>query len=154
MTGWRLGYAAGPKDIIGIMKKIQSQSTSNPCSITQAAGEAALRGDQTSIQEMVKEFKQRYEYIHAALNAIDGVEAATCSGAFYILPNMQGAIDKMENIEDDAELAVYLLDEAKVATVPGSAFGQPGFLRLSYALDMNSLKEAVKRIEAALTQAS
>ncbi len=147
MTGWRLGYAAGPKDILAVMKKIQSQSTSNPCSITQEAALAALTGDQSCVIKMVNEFKQRHDYITKALASIPGFELGSCDGAFYVLPHTQALIDQLPNVSDDIELADHLLTEAKVATVPGTAFDQPGYLRLSYALDQPSLEEAVTRIK-------
>jgi aspartate aminotransferase len=146
MTGWRIGYCGGPDWLIKAMKKVQSQSTSNPASISQAAAEAALNGDQGCIQEMLKAFKERHDFVVAELNKIDGVECLPSQGAFYSFPDMRGAIAQLDGINDDVELAEYLLNEAEVALVPGSAFGQPGYMRLSFATSMDNLSEALKRI--------
>ncbi|BES71799.1 pyridoxal phosphate-dependent aminotransferase [Marinobacter nanhaiticus D15-8W] len=150
MTGWRIGYAAGPAKIIGSMKKIQSQSTSNPASISQAAAQAALEGPQECVGEMVKAFKERHDYLVDALNKIQGVECLKGDGTFYAFPSFQGAIDARENIESDVELAEMLLKEAGVALVPGSAFGAPGHMRLSFATSMENLQNAIERLQKAL----
>ncbi len=146
MTGWRIGYAAGPQWLVKAMKKVQSQSTSNPASISQVAAEAALNGDQGCIREMLDAFKQRHDFVVEELNKIQGVTCVPSQGAFYSFPDMREAIDSLENINDDMELAEYLLNEAGVALVPGSAFGQPGYMRLSFATSMENLSEALKRI--------
>jgi len=146
MTGWRIGYCGGPGWLIKAMKKIQSQSTSNPTSISQVAAEAALNGDQECIQEMLKAFKERHDFVVEELNKIQGVECLPSQGAFYSFPDMRGAIHALEGINDDVELAEFLLNEAGVALVPGSAFGQPGYMRLSFATSMENLAEALKRI--------
>jgi aspartate aminotransferase len=146
MTGWRIGYAAGPVWLLKAMKKVQSQSTSNPTSISQVAAEAALNGDQGCITEMLSHFKARHDYVVAELNKIKGVNCLPSQGAFYSFPDMRGAIAALDGINDDLELADYLLNEAGVALVPGSAFGQPGYMRLSFATSMENLSEALKRI--------
>ena len=136
MTGWRIGYAAGPAKAIIAMKKIQSQSTSNPTSFAQAGAQAALEGPQTCVKEMTVAFKKRHDYVIKALNAIPGVDCAEADGTFYAFPNVQGVIDTLEGISNDVELAEHLLNKAGVALVPGSAFGLPGRVRLSFATSM------------------
>ncbi len=148
MTGWRIGYAAGPQALIGAMKKIQSQSTSNPCSIAQAAAEAALNGDQSCVANMVKEFKKRHDYIVNALNEIDGVECLAGDGTFYVFPDFSGLINKL-GLASDLELAEKLL-EAGVALVPGSAFGTSGCMRISFATSQGNLQGALKKLQTAL----
>jgi len=146
MTGWRIGYCGGPAELVKAMKKIQSQSTSNPCSIAQYAAQAALEGDQSFLSEMCGVFKQRHDYVHSTLNAMDGVECLPSDGTFYSFPSFQSVIERMAGIEDDVQLSQLLLEKAEVAVVPGSAFGSPGYLRLSYATDMASLEKALSRI--------
>jgi len=153
MTGWRIGYVAGPADLVSAMRKVQGQSTSCPGSISQAAATAALTGPQDCVEAMRQAFRQRYEYVHSALNAIPGVECPSCEGAFYAFPSFQGFIDRMDDIRDDADLATWLLEAAGVSTVPGSAFGAPGHLRISYAAGMEHLQEAIGRIRTALEAA-
>jgi aspartate aminotransferase len=150
MTGWRLGYLAGPEDLVRAMRKVQGQSTSCPSSISQAAAVAALNGPLDCINEMCEAFKQRYLYIREALNEIDGVDCPECDGAFYAFPSFQKIISRTDRFRDDVELATWLLDEAGVATVPGTAFGAPGHLRLSFASSMEQLEEAISRIKTAL----
>lgn len=145
MTGWRIGYAAGPADLIKGMKKIQSQSTSNPTSISQVAAQAALEGDQSRLAEMNTAFKQRHDFVLAELNKIDGVDCIASDGTFYIFPDFSRVMKKM-NIADDVTLASKILEEAEVALVPGSAFGSPGHMRISFATDMESLQKALERI--------
>ena len=149
MTGWRVGYAAGPEALIGAMKKIQSQSTSNPASVSQAASVAALDGDQGCIPPMLEQFKKRHDFVVDALNKIDGVECRPCEGTFYCFPNMQGAIDKLDGVSNDVELAGFLLEQG-VALVPGSAFGLEGYARISFATSMENLEKAMARIAEAL----
>ena len=153
MTGWRIGYLAGSADLVAAMRKGQGQSTSCPGSVSQAAATAALTGPQDCVETMRQEFRQRYEYVHSALNAIPGVECPDCEGAFYALPSFQGFIDRMGSIRDDIDLAAWLLETAGVSTVPGSAFGAPGHLRLSYAASTEHLQEAIGRIKAAVEAA-
>jgi aspartate aminotransferase len=152
MTGWRIGYAAGPADLIEMMTNIQSQSTSNPCSISQAAAEAALEGDQRTISIMVDAFKLRHDYIVEALNRIEGISCLPADGTFYVFPNAERIIDKMPGVADDVALAEYLIQHAKVALVPGSAFGAPGYLRLSFATSMPNLEESIARLTQAFEQ--
>ena len=147
MTGWRIGYSGGPVDIIKGMKKIQSQSTSNPTSIAQYAAQAALEGDQSFLKEMCAIFKQRHDYVYQALDAMDGVECPPSDGTFYSFPSFHAVIERMDGIEDDVQLAQLLLEKAEVALVPGSAFGLSGHLRLSFATDMDSLEKALTRIK-------
>lgn len=151
MTGWRIGYAAGPADVIKAMKKIQSQSTSNPTSISQYAAEEALNGDQDAVKDMVKHFKRRHDLLLEGLNAIEGIECINGDGTFYLFPNVQGAIDTIDGVSNDAELAKYLIDKAGVALVPGSAFGLEGYVRLSFATSDEILEEALSRLAKALS---
>ncbi len=151
MTGWRIGYLAGPEALITAMRKIQSQSTSNACSIAQAAAVGALHGDQHGVTLMRDEFQRRHNWLIQALNDIPGVTCQPCDGAFYAFPSFSEAIVSISGVSDDAELAEWLLEHAQVAVVPGSAFGAPGHLRLSFATSMEVLQEAVKRIRSALS---
>ena len=147
MTGWRIGYAAGPEALIKSMSKIQSQSTSNPSSISQAATEAALAGDQGFVENMRDEFERRHDFIAGALNEIDGIHCSPGDGTFYCFPNIEGLIEKTENVSDDVGFVEYLLNQKGVAVVPGTAFGSPGYMRISYATSMNTLKEAIARLK-------
>jgi aspartate aminotransferase len=151
MTGWRIGYAGGPAELIKAMKKVQSQSTSNPASISQAAAQTALEGDQSCIQPMIKAFRQRHDFVVDALNRIPGVVCLPADGTFYCFPHVQAVIDRLDSISNDIELAEYLLDKAGVALVPGSAFGAPGYVRISFATSMDILKDALTRLTDALT---
>jgi aspartate aminotransferase len=150
MTGWRIGYVTGPEAVIQSMKTIQSQSTSNPCSISQAAAQAALDGDQSAVAAMSAAYKERHDYIVSALGAIPGVECRPADGTFYAFPRVAGAIEAI-GLNTDVELAEQLINEADVACVPGSAFGAPGYMRLSYACSIETLKEAVSRMERVLS---
>ncbi len=150
MTGWRIGYAAGPADVMKAMSKIQSQSTSNPASISQAAAVAALNGDQSCVAEMVVAFKQRHDYVVEALNALPGVSCLPSDGTFYAFPDFSGVIAALDGVDNDIQLGEYLLEKAGVALVPGSAFGTPGHMRLSYATGMDTLKAAIERISKAI----
>jgi aspartate aminotransferase len=149
MTGWRIGYAGGPKSIIQAMKKIQSQSTSNASSISQAASVAALNGDQNCVAEMTRAFKDRHDYVVGALNEVPGFNCREGEGTFYAFPNVAEAVEAKGLADDDA-LAEVLLNEAEVALVPGSAFGAPGYLRLSFACSLDTLQEAIRRIRSVL----
>ncbi len=151
MTGFRIGYTAGPKAVIAAMKKVQSQTTSNPCSISQYAALAALTGDQTCVQVMAQEFKRRHDFFNTELNKIPGLTCLPCDGAFYCFVYIEQLLHE-DGIKTDLEFADYLLKEAQVATVPGSAFGTPGYLRLSFATDMASLQTAVARIQTAISR--
>lgn len=148
MTGWRLGYTVGPVEVIKAMSKLQSQSTSNPTSFVQYAAVEALALDDMVISEMRAVFKERRDLLVEGLNSIDGVTCALPEGAFYAFPDFNAYIG--ERFEDDLALAGYLLDEAKVALVPGSAFGAPGFMRLSYATSDALIEEGIARIKKAL----
>ena len=150
MTGWRIGYGAGPTDLIKAMKKVQSQSTSNPCSIAQVASQAALEGDQSFLRTMCNTFKERHDFVLKALNEMDGVDCLASDGTFYSFPSFHAIIDRMDGIENDVQLAKLILEKAEVAVVPGSAFGSDGHLRLSYATDMESLEKALSRIAAVI----
>jgi len=147
MTGWRIGYCGGPTNLVKGMKKIQSQSTSNPTSIAQYAAEAALNGDQSFLKDMCDVFKQRHDFVHKALNEMEGVDCPASDGTFYSFPSVHKVIERMNGIEDDVQLAQLLLEKAGVALVPGSAFGLSGHIRLSYATDMESLEKALARIK-------
>lgn len=151
MTGWRIGYAGGPEAIIKAMKKVQSQSTSNPSSISQVAAETALNGDQECISRMLNAFKKRHDYVVNALNEINGVTCLTGDGTFYAFPNAEKAIHKKAGISDDLQLAEHLINKGRVAVVPGTAFGAPGNFRVSFATSMENLEIAIDRIAAILS---
>jgi aspartate aminotransferase len=150
MTGWRIGYAGGPAPLIEAMKNIQSQSTSNPTSISQVAAQAALEGDQSCIALMCKAFKERHDFVVNELNTVPGVHCIGGQGTFYSFPNVEDMIDRLDGINTDVELAEYLINEVGVALVPGSAFGAPGYLRLSFATDLDTLREALRRLKNVL----
>jgi aspartate aminotransferase len=149
MTGWRIGYAAGPAEIINAMKTIQSQTTSNPASISQAAAEAALLGDQSCIRHMVDAYCKRHDAMLEQLKTIPLIRITPSQGTFYNLVDVQAILKKRENFTD-SDLSEHLLNEALVAVVPGSAFGAPGTLRLSFAVSDARLLEAVDRIKNSL----
>ncbi len=151
MTGWRIGYVGGPVSLVSAMKKIQSQSTSNPTSIAQVAAQAALEGDQSYITTSNKIFKERHDFVYDQLNKISGIECHASEGTFYVFPNFQGVIDRMENINNDIELAEHLLEQGEIAMVPGSAFGAPGYMRISFATSMENLQKAMERLEKTLS---
>ena len=145
MTGWRIGYAAGPEEVVKAMKKIQSQSTSNPSSISQAAALEAITGDQSFIRMMVEAFKRRHDFLVESLNVIDGIECPLSGGAFYSFPRVQGLIDRI-GLKNDVEFSTYCLEKLSLAVVPGSAFGAPGYVRLSFATSMDNIKLAVEKL--------
>jgi aspartate aminotransferase len=149
MTGWRIGYCGGPKSLIGAMKKIQSQSTSNPASISQAAATAALNGDQECVADMVTQFRERHDYVVEALNDLSGVECVPGDGTFYAFPRIEEAIAAY-GADDDTDFCSRLLDDTGVALVPGSAFGAPGYMRVSFATSMENLRNAMDRLKKAL----
>ena len=156
MTGWRIGYAAGPEAIIKAMEILQSQSTSNPTSISQVAAQAALEGPQECIQPMVKAFIERHAFVVDRFNQMPGLNCIKAGGAFYAFPDARAAIENLFkkgkiSAATDLALADYLLDEFGVAVVPGSAFGAEGYFRISFATSMESLKNALDRIERALS---
>ncbi|RII31291.1 MAG: aspartate aminotransferase [Geobacter sp.] len=153
MTGWRIGYACGPKELMAAMTKMQSQSTSNATSIAQKASVEALNGPQDAVAAMVVEFEKRRSYIVERLNAMPGVKCFKSTGAFYVFPNFSGVYGKSFNgkvISNSTDFAAYLLEEAKVALVPGVAFGADNYARLSYAISMENIKKGMDRIEAAI----
>lgn len=151
MTGWRLGYAAGPKPIINALAKIQSQETSAPSSISQKAGLAAYTGTMAPVARMRDAFLERRNYMVKALNEIDGVDCFTPSGAFYLFPDIRAFLGRTTpagtSINSSTDLCLYLLEDHGVAAVPGDAFGEPGGLRISYASSMEQLKEAIHRLK-------
>ena len=150
MTGWRIGYAAGNSEIIGAMKKIQSQSTSCTCSISQAAAAAALDQGNEEVSKMVTEYQERSEFLHFELNKIDGIQYKQPDGSFYAFVNVNDLINKLKGINNDFDLAEYFLNEANVAVVPGTAFGSKNHIRISFATSMSNLKEAINRINILL----
>jgi len=148
MTGWRIGYAAGPQHVIAAMSKIQGQCTSNPNTIAQIAATAALNGDQSVIQPMLKAFKERHDFVVSRLNRMRRVRCLEAQGTFYAFPHVEEAIRNL-GLKDDVEFAEYLI-KAGVALVPGSAFGLDGYARISYATSMENLEKAMDRMEQAL----
>jgi aspartate aminotransferase len=148
MTGWRIGYAGGPEAVIKAMKKVQSQSTSNPTSIAQVAAQAALEGPQECIGEMLSAFKERHDLVVERLNAIPGIECLPTDGTFYVFPKVQGMIDAIDSVRNDLELAEHLIEQAGVALVPGSAFGSSGYARISIATSRENLEQALERLAA------
>ena len=147
MTGWRIGYAAGPKEIIKAMAKIQSQSTSNPTSISQAAAVEALNGTQDFISERSNSFKERRNFVVDSLNNIKGISCLSPEGAFYVFPNCKKLLNKKTKLKTDKDFVEKLLEKAEVAVVQGSAFGLDGYFRISYATSMENLKKAMNRIK-------
>lgn len=158
MTGWRIGYAGGPKWLIDALQVLQSQSTSNASSISQAAAVAALDGGTAFIEQWISRLAGRRDQVLASIGRIDGLECAMPEGAFYLFVNCQGMYGKKtpggELIANDFEFASYLLEAAKVGTVHGSAFGAPGYLRIAYAVDDGVLSDACQRLEQACAQLS
>jgi aspartate aminotransferase len=155
MTGWRIGYAAGPEAILRAMTNVQSQSTSNPTSISQVAAEAALNGDQGCMAPMLAAFRERHRLVVDGLNAIPGFKCVDSGGAFYAFPDARAAISSLlarDIIEEGTDIAFseYLLESADVAVVPGSAFGAEGYIRLSFATSQDNLEKALARLAAAL----
>lgn len=156
MTGWRIGYAGGPEKLIKAMENVQSQSTSNPTSISQVAAEAALNGDQACITPMLKAFNERQTFVVNAFNSIRGLKCLTAGGAFYAFVDAREAIALLHaegkiNAANDLDLGAYLLETQDVAVVPGSAFGAEGYFRISFATSMTNLEKAMARITTALS---
>lgn len=147
MTGWRIGYAAGPKHVIEPMGKVQGQSTAGAATPSQHAAEAALNGDQSMVRKMASAYRERHDFVLGALNELPGVECRASQGTFYSFPNCREAMERL-SIDKDTDLAEQLLHQYKVALVPGSAFGAPGHLRLSFAADMNTLEEGMDRLRS------
>jgi len=152
MTGWRIGYCGGPKEIIAAMSTVQGQSTSNASSISQRASTVALNADQACVAEMNKAFKARHDFVVAALNAIPGISCLPGAGTFYAFANVEGAMQALA-LKDDNEFAEFLLANAGVAVVPGSGFGAPNHVRISFACSMETLKDALNRIAVAVSPA-
>ena len=148
MTGWRIGYAGGPKEIIKAIRKVQSQSTSNPSSVSQAAAVEALNGTQKFINVRSKEFKKRRDFVVKSLNNIKGINCLTPNGAFYVFPSCRGLLNKKTKLKKDTDFVKKLLEKANVAVVQGSAFGLEGHFRISYATSMKNLKKAMERIKS------
>jgi len=147
MTGWRIGYAAGPKDIITAIRKIQSQSTSNPSSVSQAAAVEALNGEQNFIKERAEAFKKRRDFVVNSLNNIKGISCLKPNGAFYVFPSCKSLLNKKTKIKTDTEFVKKLLEKSMVAVVQGSAFGLDGYFRISYATSMENLEKSMQRIK-------
>jgi aspartate aminotransferase len=155
MTGWRIGYAAGPEEIISAVTKIQSQSTSNPTSIAQKAAVEALNGDQSVVKQMVSEFEKRRNFIVDALNDIQGITCPPPQGAFYVFPNVSSLYGRSHSgntINNSTDLSTYLLDRANIAVVPGKEFGNDQHIRLSYATSMKNIEEGLRRIKYAILE--
>ncbi len=150
MTGWRIGFAAGPNELITAMKTVQSQSTSNACSVSQAAAQAALDGDQAPVAEMCAAYKSRHDFVVAALNELPGIECRAGEGTFYAFPRVTEALEAL-GLQSDAELTELFINKADVACVPGAAFGAPGYIRISFANSMEMLEEALNRIKRVLS---
>lgn len=147
MTGWRIGFAAGDKELIAAMASIQSQSTSNPNSIAQIAAQAALESDQQCVREMCKAYRQRHEIVFSALKTMSLIKCLPGDGTFYLFPCMQPLIEEMSHITSDIALSDYLLEEVGVALMPGTPFGGPGCMRLSFAASPDALKQAIQRLQ-------
>ena len=148
MTGWRIGYAAGPREIIKAISKVQSQSTSNPSSISQAAAVEALNGEQNFIKERARAFKERRDFVVDSLNNIKGLSCQKPNGAFYVFPSCKKLLGKKTKLKTDSEFVEKLLEKVNVAVVQGSAFGLNGYFRISYATSMENLKKALERIKS------
>lgn len=151
MTGWRIGYAAGPQHIIKAMSKIQSQTTSGPCSISQSAAAEALEHDTCDIKDMMREYHERYEHATELFSQIEDITLVPTDGTFYLFPNVTGLIKRF-NLKNDFELTEYLLEQANIAVVPGSAFGTPGHLRISIATEKKQISNAIDRIVELLSK--
>ena len=154
MTGWRIGYAAGDKDVIKAMSNLQGQCTSNPVTISQYAAIEALKGEQSEVEKMRKQFEARKQYIVQRLNSIEGISCFEPQGAFYVFPNVTsyyGKKYKNRNINNSVDFTEFLLEEAKVAVVPGVEFGADNYIRISYAVSMDEIKEGLDRIENSLS---
>jgi aspartate aminotransferase len=157
MTGWRIGFAAGPRDIIQAMTTIQSQSTSNPTSIAQKAAVEALNGPQDFIQTMIREFDRRRKHLVNELNTIPGLRCPVPTGAFYAFPNISeiyGRSSENRTISSSSDFAFYLLEKARVALVPGGAFGDDNYIRLSYATSLEEISKGLDRIRKAVRSLS
>lgn len=149
MTGWRLGFAAGPENLITEMEKFQGQSTSHTAAVSQKAAEAALTGSRDEVQHMANTFGERAELVSDGLSKIEDIDCHPAQGSFYCLPNFERVIDSLDNVEDDQQLGDWLLEELGIAMVPGSAFNAPGHMRLSFAADRNTLRDGLDRLQRA-----
>ena len=147
MTGWRIGFAVGPKDLMGAMKNIQSQSTTGANSIAQVAAAVALTGDQTCVREMNKAYHERHQVLFEALSKMPGVTCQPSDGTFYSFPDVSEFMKRL-GMDSDIAFAEYLLTDADIAVVPGSAFGSDGCIRISYAVDLEILKKAINRLKS------
>lgn len=152
MTGWRIGYAAGPAKVIAAMKKAQSQSTSNASSISQYAALAAIEGDQSEVTKMRNAYKERHDFVFNKLNSIPGIKCIPADGTFYSFPCIEELLHRGNGITNDLEFADYLLKEAEIAVIPGSAFGAPGYIRICFTTTMKNLEEAMVRLERAVSK--
>jgi len=155
MTGWRIGYTAGPREIIEAISKLQGHTTGNPCSISQWASVTALQEDTSFIQKWVSEFKKRRDYIVSELNRIEGVYCSAPQGAFYVFPNVKSLLGRTfsgTKINNSVNLAEYLLEQAKIAVVPGEAFGAEGYIRFSFATSMEKIVEGIRRMKESLKE--
>ena len=150
MTGWRIGYSAGPAKIIAAMKKAQSQNTSSPTTVSQYASEAALNSSQACVAAMTKAYKERHDYLIGELQTIKGIQCLPSDGTFYTFPNIEGLYNKDAGITNDLEFSEFLLNEAELAVIPGSASGAPGYIRICYTTTMKNLEEAVARFKKAI----
>jgi aspartate aminotransferase len=151
MTGWRIGYCGGPKEIVTAMGTIQGQSTSNACSISQKAAVAALNGSQQCVTDMNRAYKERHDYVVGALNTLPGISCLPGAGTFYAFADVRGAIANL-SLRDDNAFAEFLINKSGVAVVPGTGFGAPGHMRLSFACSKQTLEQAIERIRAVLPQ--
>jgi aspartate aminotransferase len=151
MSGWRIGYAAGPRDLIRAMATLQSQSTTNACSISQAAAVAALDGDQECVRRMCREFRQRHDAVQPMLAAIPGIRCGKVSGAFYLFADVSVAMQR-KGMKDDVDFCEQLLEAKGVALVPGTAFGAPGYVRISFAASLETLRAAIGRLSSFVTE--
>lgn len=152
MTGWRIGYVGGSPKLVGAMKKTQSQSTSNPCSIAQYATMAALSDDQACVGDMTRAYKERHDFLFAELSSMPGIKVLPSDGTFYSFPSIEGLLNVNPSITNDLEFSEYLLSEVGLAVVPGSAFGAPGYIRICYTTSMEQLIEAVHRLRKAVNK--
>ena len=152
MTGWRIGYVGGPAKIVGAMKKAQSQSTSSPTSISQYASLAALTGEQACVGEMTRAYRERHDFIFSELQTMPGIKCLPSDGTFYSFPSIEGLLNINPSITNDLEFSEYLLNEAGLAVIPGSASGAPGHIRICYTTSMDQLVDAAQRMRKAIAK--
>ena len=151
MTGWRIGYTAGPEEIIATMKKLQSQSTSNPCSISQAAAQAALDDSEKHLQFIRQAFVKQRNFLFESIQQINGFEVIKPQGSFYAFPDCSEFLATFNKANSDLELAEYLLNQFYIATIPGTAFGAPNHLRISFSTSLEEIERAITRLLEALS---